>query len=165
MKVRPFREDDAAALAEIFYSAIHEVARAHYSEAQVNAWAPAVPDAERFVARGTDGRTLLVAADDADTPIAYGDLEADGYIDHLFCKPEFAGKGVALAVYEELEKAAVGQGIGRLHVEASEPASRFFRRQGFELVERHELRAERSGHSQFPDDQAARERRRLEAQG
>ena len=139
MKVRPFRKDDAPALAQIFYSAIHEVASAHYDEAQVNAWAPAVPSAERFVARGADGRTLLVAVDDRDVPIAYGDLEADGHIDHLFCKPEFAGKGVALAIYEELEKAAASQGIDRLYVEASEPASRFFRKRGFEVEERNDF--------------------------
>ena len=139
MKVRPFRKDDAPALAQIFYSAIHEVASAHYSEEQVNAWAPAVPSEERFVARGTDGRTLLVAVDDRDVPIAYGDLEADGHIDHLFCKPEFAGKGVALAIYEELEKAAASQGIDRLYVEASEPASRFFRKRGFEVEERNDF--------------------------
>ena len=139
MKVRPFRKDDAPALAQIFYSAIHEVARAHYDEAQVNAWAPAVPSEERFVARATDGRTLLVAVDDRDVPIAYGDLEADGHIDHLFCRPEFAGQGVALAIYEELEKAAASQGIDRLYVEASEPASRFFRKRGFKVGERNDF--------------------------
>jgi putative acetyltransferase len=139
MKVRSFREDDAAALAQIFFSAIHEIARAHYGEEQVHAWAPVMPAPERFVARGTDGRTLLVAVDEADVPIAYGDLEADGHIDHLFCRPDHAGKGVALAVYEELELVAQKQGIERLYVEASEPASRFFRRREFEIEGRNDF--------------------------
>lgn len=139
MIVRPFEVGDAPALARIFYRAIHEVARAHYSQEQVDAWAPAVPAAERFVARGSDGRILLVAVDESDEPLAYGDVEPDGHVDHLFCKPEAAGTGIAAALYEDLETAARQSGIARLYVEASEPALRFFLKRGFTTLERNEF--------------------------
>jgi putative acetyltransferase len=139
MRVRPFRVRDAEALANIFYAAIHEIARKHYSAEQVRAWAPAVPAVERFVARGTDGRTLLVAVDEADRPIAYGDLEPDGHIDHLFCRPDAAGTGVAAAVYAALEQAARDRRLTRLYVEASEPAQRFFLKHGFRTTERNDF--------------------------
>jgi putative acetyltransferase len=139
MIVRAFEERDAPALAEIFFRAIHEIARAHYSDDQVRAWAPAVPAAQRFVARGTDGRTLLVAVDENDAPLAYGDLEANGHIDHLFCRPDVAGTGMAAALYAELEGVAREQGIARLFVEASEPAQRFFLKRGFRIVERNDF--------------------------
>jgi putative acetyltransferase len=139
MRVRSFETRDAPVLASIFFRAIHEIARAHYSDEQVNAWAPAAPAAERFVARGTDGRTLLVAVDDQDRPMAYGDLESNGHIDHLFCLPEVAGTGVAAAVYTELEEAAKTQGLARLYVEASEPAQRFFLKRGFRTTERNDF--------------------------
>jgi len=139
MKVRRFKDEDASALAALFHAAVHGIAQLHYSEAQVNAWAPGVPDPERFVARGADGRTLLVAADDSDAPLAYGDVEADGHIDHLYCRPEAAGTGVTAALYAELEAAARARGIGRLYTEASEPARRFFLKQGFALVERNDF--------------------------
>lgn len=139
MKVRPFQESDAAALAEIFFTAVHEIAGAHYGEEQIQAWAPAIPSADRFLARARDGRTLLVAVDDDDLPIAYGDCEADGHVDHLFCRPGYSRKGVAAALYEELERTVRTAGISRLYVEASEPARRFFEKHGFAVESRNDF--------------------------
>lgn len=139
MPIRSFRPEDAPALARIFYAAVHQIGALHYSAEQLKAWAPAVPDPERFLERGADGRILLVAADESDRPLAYGDLEANGHIDHLYCRPDVAGTGVASALYDRLEAAAKARGIGRLFVEASEPARRFFLRKGFILLRRLEF--------------------------
>ena len=139
MKIRPFQPQDAPALAALFHASVHRIGRPHYSPAQVDAWAPAVPDPARFRARAADGRALLVAVDESGAPLAYGDLEADGHIDHLFCRPDAAGTGVAAAVYAALEAEARARGIGRLYVEASEPARRFFLKQGFVLVARRDF--------------------------
>ena len=139
MKVRPYTPDDAPALVALFHAAVHEIARIYYSQAQVNAWAPEVPDVGRFRARAADGRTLLVAVDEENEPLAYGDLEEDGHIDHLFCRPDAAGTGVTAALYTALEAAARVRGIGLVYVEASEPARRFFERQGFDMVGRRDF--------------------------
>jgi putative acetyltransferase len=137
--IRAFRRDDAPALARLFHDAIHEIAAAHNSTEQISAWCPDVPDAARFAARGEDGRILLVAVDAADRPLAYGDVEADGHIDHLFCRPDVAGTGVAAALLEALEAAALARGVTRLHVEASEPARRFLERRGFTRLHRRDF--------------------------
>lgn len=139
MRIRPFRSSDAGSLAWIFFAAIHEIARHHYSEEQLNAWAPGVPTPERFVERGNDGRLLLVAVSDSDEPLAYGDLEADGHIDHLFCRPDAAGTGVTSVLYDHIEATAADRGLTRLYVEASEPARRFFLKKGFDVVERRDF--------------------------
>jgi putative acetyltransferase len=139
MHIRSFRSADAPALARIFHAAVHQIGGLHYSPEQLDAWAPAVPDPERFLERAADGRILLVAADDCDRPLAYGDLEADGHIDHLYCRPDVAGTGVASTLYDRLEAAARDRGIGRLHVEASEPARRFFLRKNFILLHPREV--------------------------
>jgi putative acetyltransferase len=139
MHIRSFRPGDAPALARIFHAAVHQIGRLHYSLEQLKAWAPVVPNPERFLERGADGRILLVAADDSDRPLAYGDLEENGHIDHLYCRPDVAGTGVASALYDQLEAAARDRGIGRLHVEASEPARRFFLRKSFIVLQRREF--------------------------
>jgi len=139
MKIRPFRRGDEAKLAAIFHAAIHQIAGQHYSLDQVNAWAPQVPEESRFLARGTDGRTLLVAVDDQNEPLAYGDVEADGHIDHLFCRPDAAGTGVTAQLYEQLEQVAQTHGISLLFTEASEPAKRFFLKRGFQVIERRDF--------------------------
>jgi putative acetyltransferase len=139
VRVRPYRHDDAPALAALFHAAVHGIAGNHYSQTQLNAWSPAVPDPERFRIRGGDGRLLLVAVDAADAPLAYGDVEADGHIDHLFCRPDAAGSGVTAALYAELERSARERGIARLYTEASEPARRFFLKQGFTELARNDF--------------------------
>jgi putative acetyltransferase len=139
MRVRPFRPDDAPFLARIFHSAVHRIGRHHYSAEQIAAWAPALPPQETFLRRGRDGRLLLVAVDDLDRPLAYGDLEADGHIDHLYCRPDMAGTGVASFLYDRIEAAAAERGLGRLFVEASEPARRFFLKKGFVLLRRRDF--------------------------
>jgi putative acetyltransferase len=139
MHVRTFLPDDAPFLAGIFHAAVHQIARRHYSKAQVDAWSPSMPSPERFLQRGADGRVLLVAADDGGEPLAYGDLEPDGHIDHLFCRPDVAGGGIASLLYEGIEAAAVDRGISRLYVEASEPARRFFLKKKFVLLRRRDF--------------------------
>jgi putative acetyltransferase len=139
MKVRPFRSEDAPALTALFHAAVHDIARLYYSQAQVNAWAPEVPDPAQFDARAADGRTVLVAVDADDVPLAYGDIEGDGHIDHFFCRPDAAGTGVAAALYAKIEAAALARGIDLLYVEASEPARRFFLKRGFVLVARRDF--------------------------
>lgn len=137
--IRPFRRDDAPALAEIFFAAIHQVASAYYAPEQIGAWAPRVPEACGFIRRAEDGRALLVAVDGDGRPIAYADVESDGHIDHFYCRPEFTRSGVAATLYQAVEQAARARGITRLHVEASEPALRFFAKRGFETVARNDF--------------------------
>ena len=138
-EIRAGRPEDADELSRLFHASVREIASRHYSNAQVQAWSPTPPDPERFVKRITDGRTFLVATDAGGSILAYGDLESDGHIDHLYCRPDAAGTGVAALVYGRLEHAARQAGIDRLFVEASEPASRFFAKRGFRIVERNDF--------------------------
>jgi putative acetyltransferase len=139
MRIRPFRDEDAAALAHLFHAAVHGIAALHYSPEQVHAWSGSPVAPERVAARARDGRTLLVAVDSEDRPLAYGDVEADGHIDHLFCAPDHAGTGVTAELYRALEAAARAQGIPRLTVEASEPGRRFFLKHGFTELHRRDF--------------------------
>jgi putative acetyltransferase len=138
-EIRPFRNEDAAALAALFFDAVRIAGRQHYSQAQVEAWAPAPPDPSAYVKKAADGRLMLLALDPAGAPGAYADLESDGHIDHLFCRPDLVGQGVASALCDALEAAARRQGIARLYVEASEGARPLFLRKGFSVIERRDF--------------------------
>src|SRR6195952_5569097 len=139
MRVRPYTPDDAPALVALFHAAVHQIARLYYSQAQVDAWAPEVPDAAIFRRRAADGRTLLVAVDDQDVPLAYGDLEEDGHIDHLFCRPDAAGTGVTAALYAGLEDAARARGVRLGFVEGREAPRRVLARRGFDMIGRRDF--------------------------
>ena len=139
MRVRRIKPGDEAQLAQIYFSAVREIASRHYTPRQVQAWAPEVPAPGSYSTKAADGRTVLVAVDTDDRALAYGDLEPDGHIDHLYCRPDHAGTGVAAAIYDALEAAARSAGIDLLFVEASEPARRFFLKRGFALIARRDF--------------------------
>jgi putative acetyltransferase len=139
IEIRAARPQDAAELAALFHASVRQIAALHYSEDQVRAWSPDVPDPARFVTRITDGRTLLVASVRDGAILAYGDVEANGHIDHFYARPDAAGKGIARVLYDQLEKEARKFEVARLFVEASEPASRFFVKQGFTIVARNDF--------------------------
>jgi putative acetyltransferase len=137
--IRAYRDGDAPALAQLFYDSVRQAARRDYRQAQVEAWAPRVQDPSRFATKAADGRVFLVAIDGKDEPIAFGDLEADGHIDYLYCRPDFVGTGIASGLYDHLESIARGRAMPRLYTEASELARRLFTRKGFAVVARHDF--------------------------
>ncbi len=138
MLIRPFRPDDAEALVALFHASVHGIGVRDYSPEQVRAWSPSPPDPERF-RRHAQGRQIFVAQDAAGDPLGYGTLEADGHIDHLYCRPDAAGTGVGSALCDAIEAAARGDGISRLYTEASEAARRLLERRGFSVDSRNDF--------------------------
>ena len=139
MKIRNFKPDDAASLASIFHEAVRAVGRKDYSQAQVEVWSPQPVPADKFLARVSDGRSVFVAVNENDKPIAFIELEENGHIDCFYCHPDAAGTGVGTALFEQLESAALAAGLSRLYVEASEAARRFFLGKGFSLIKRRDF--------------------------
>lgn len=138
-KIRLFRPADAAALAHIFHTSIHELASRDYTPEQVAAWSPSAPSSADFLTRVSDGRTVFVATSSNDTPIAFIELENNGHIDCFYCAPEAAGQGVGAALYQHLEYEARGRALAELSVEASETARRFFQQRGFQCEGRRDV--------------------------
>ncbi len=134
--IRPFTDADGPRVCEIFYRSIHEVATALYTYEQAAAWAPAVPDAERW---SEDLRAFnTFVADDANgVPIAWIAMTDAGYIDMIFCLPEAAGRGIGSRLYQTVEAIAVERGLERLTVHASLVAQPFFAKHGW-TIDRHE---------------------------
>jgi putative acetyltransferase len=137
--IRFYEPRDAAFLGAVFFEAVRTAGLRDYSQAQVEAWAPVMPEPASLEAQAKDGRLILVAVNEVDEPIAYGDLELSGHIDHLYCRPEVIGTGVASALYDQLEQQARERGMTRLFVEASEAARRLFISKGFAQVKRRDF--------------------------
>ncbi|MGH9490915.1 MAG: GNAT family N-acetyltransferase [Terriglobales bacterium] len=123
----------------VFCDAVRLTGLRDYSEAQVEAWAASMPGPADFEAWAEQGRIVLVAVGEADQPVAYGSLEVNGHIDHLYCRPEKTGIGIASALYDRMEQKARELEISRLFVAASEAARRLFLAKGFAELERREF--------------------------
>jgi GNAT superfamily N-acetyltransferase len=106
--IRAYDPRDAADLADVFFRSVRQVALSDYTTAQVRAWAPEPRTAEWAHREASDGRLVLMAANEDDRPVAYIDLEPNGHIDRVFCTPVAAGQGIASRLYDAVEAAARG---------------------------------------------------------
>ena len=62
MELREYRPEDCREMAELFYDTVHTVNRRDYTEAQVMAWAPGVPDLEQWNRSFLEHYTLVAWA-------------------------------------------------------------------------------------------------------
>lgn len=136
--IRPVRPDEGPALTSVTLAAIRETARAAYSSEQVGAWSSRIAQSAR-IAGAFAGNFVEAAVDEADCPVAYFVLEADGHLDMLFCHPDHGGRGLGGRLLAAAEVTARGLGVTRLFTEASEIARPVFERAGYRLVERREF--------------------------
>src|SRR5215468_3342210 len=129
MRIRQFRGDDALALREVFYSAVHDVASRDYTAEQIEAWAPASFDVSQWTERMRALAPFVV--EDAGEIIAYADLQPTGYIDHFFVSGSVARRGVGALLMNHILDTARTLRIPELTADVSRTALPFFRRFGF----------------------------------
>jgi putative acetyltransferase len=135
--LRPYLPDDAPVLADIFRASIEGLATDDYSETQVDVWASAADDEERFESRLGASLTLVATMDGS--PVGFGSLDQPDHIDLLYVHPAVAGRGVGTMLIDAFEKLANARGVKKLTVEASDNASEFFRRRGFKAMQRNSV--------------------------
>lgn len=133
MKIRPFRIGDEAALHRVFLSAVHEIARHDYTAAQLEAWAPRSLDTA-FWAQRMQGISPFVVEHEG-VPVAYADLQPDGYIDHFFVSRAVARQGVGSMLMRHILSSAQSLDIRELTSDVSRTAQPFFEAFGFAVVE------------------------------
>jgi putative acetyltransferase len=131
-QIRDYDVRDAPEIVRLFYETVHSVNRADYSDEQLEAWAPTVPDPAEWHARMAARRTLVAEEDDA--VVGFAELEGNGHLDMLYLRKDAVGRGVGRRLYEVLEREARGRRLGRIFTEASTTARPFFERRGFRVV-------------------------------
>ncbi len=135
---RPCRVTDAPGLAKIYHRAVHEGAGRHYSAEQCNAWSPSPPMDEGWCRRLIEAQTIVAERGDALLGFMTLDI-ATGWVDFAYVVPEVMGQGVADTLYAMLEGRARSAGLRDLETEASLLGERFFRRQGWRVINRTQI--------------------------
>lgn len=137
MVVRKYRPDDTEDIVALFSETVRTINSAHYSEGQIEAWAPRNPDLESWSARFT--RTFTAVADLSGKIVAFGNIEGCGHLDCLYVHHQHQGKGAATAVLEALESKVREAGKTRIVADVSITAREFFLKRGFVEIRKQEV--------------------------
>ncbi|MGV8987391.1 MAG: GNAT family N-acetyltransferase [Cypionkella sp.] len=129
--IRRFRLADDQACRDVFVAAVEVGAAGRYSAEERAGWLknPAMPTG---YAAWLDQHITFVAEDV--TINGFMMLEASGYLNMAFVRPDAMGKGVADALYAAVLAEARSLALPRLHVLASRYAQSFFARHGWQLA-------------------------------
>lgn len=126
--IRTATMDEAPAVAELFLAARHamtDIVPMVHGDAQTRVWI----------------RETLFREDDIMIAIMEGEIAAmmatrPGWVDHLYVRPGFNGRGLGTALLQTAKRSA--HGAGGLHLwtfQANAGARRFYARHGFREVE------------------------------
>ena len=133
MVIRPYASADLEQVLALFYNTVHYINCRDYSSTQLDAWAPAAPDKERW-ASSLSAHAAWVAELNG-TLTGFADLDIPShYLDRLYVHKDFQRQGVASALCSELERTARSHGLLQLHTEASITARPFFERRGYRVI-------------------------------
>ena len=134
ISIRDYQAEDVQALANIFYNTIHRINIQHYTEEQVDVWAP------KSSVENTEGwskkfpRTQPIIATVGDEIVGFAEFEPNGHIDCFYCHHEWIGKGVGSALMKEILLRAKNNHIHHIFSEVSITAKPFFEKHGFKVV-------------------------------
>lgn len=138
MKLRPYKQSDCQALAELFYLTVHTVNAEDYTKAQLDAWATGNVDLAVWDRSFREHYSIVAVADQV--IVGFGDIDKSGYLDRLYVHPDHQRQGVATAICDHLERAVQGGGV---FTHASLTARPFFEKRGYKTVKKQQV--ERQG--------------------
>jgi putative acetyltransferase len=133
ISVRDYHPDDVQALANIYFNTIHKINIQHYTEEQVNVWAPTSSlETEGWAKKFP--RTKPIIATVGDQIVGFAEFEPNGHIDCFYCHHEWIGKGVGSSLIKEILQRAKTCHIHLIFAEVSITAKPFFEKWGFKVV-------------------------------
>ena len=134
MRLREYQPSDCEKLAALFYETVHCINAQDYTEAQLNAWATGKVNLKDWNQSFIEHHTVIAVEDDE--IVGFGDMDDSGYLDRLFVHKDYQRQGIATAICDELERAAIGK---QITTHASITAKGFFLRRGYRVVKKQEV--------------------------
>ncbi len=132
MIIREYQPEDATHLWDLFFNTVRNVNIQHYSQVQVEAWAPSEFSMEVWQNKMDKIRPFVVELEGV--VVGYTDLQESGLIDHFFCHHEYQGRGVGRQLMLHVLDLAKQKGLKRVFSEVSITARPFYEHFGFSVV-------------------------------
>ena len=127
--------DDAAAMVDVHFAAVHAVAHEYYPEQLLHAWSP-VPDDRRraWLAEVIASPATLscLAESSGHEVLGFGFVDTEsGVLKALYVHPKATGRGLGKGLLLHLENQCASLGLTALTLNASYNAERFYRNNGY----------------------------------
>ena len=130
MELREYRPEDCREMGELFLDTVRTVNRRDYTEEETKAWAPGLPDLERWNRSCVDHEKL--GGGECGGVARVGGIDPTGYLDRLYVGRDFQGRGIATAICGRLEEHFP---VERVTVCASITARPFFEGRGYRVLQ------------------------------
>lgn len=131
MLIRQYKPDDCSALAKLFYETVHTVNAADYTKEQLNVWATADIDLDKWNISLLKNTTLI--AEINSEIVGFADMSNKGYLDRLYIHKDYQGKGIATELLTHLEEALNKENVYSFETYASITAKPFFEKLGYKV--------------------------------
>jgi putative acetyltransferase len=132
IELKVAEEADLESILELFKDCVLTVCRGDYSQEQLNAWASAADDIQRW--KGKIHHQYFVVAHVGNKLVGFGSLENNDLLDLFYVHKDCQGLGVGSKIFETLVSMAKSQRTNVLKAEVSKTARRFFESKGFAVV-------------------------------
>jgi putative acetyltransferase len=138
IRIELAQPEDAAAIAEVHYAAVHQIARSFYPEEVINDWSRSVnPDRiERIKGAIENPDEWMIVARQDNLIVGFGSIVSKGNeLRSLYVHPSFGRRGIGARILIALEQEARSLELPYLQMDASINAESFYHKHGFEIVE------------------------------
>jgi len=135
IKLREFHSNDCKQAWDLFYSTIHSINRADYTDEQLDAWAPQDMDLNLW------GQKLLrnsysIVAEQNSIIIGIGAADDNGYFDLLYVHKDYQRIGVATIIANDIENYFCRKDVHTITTNASITAKPFFMKRGYYVLKK-----------------------------
>jgi putative acetyltransferase len=133
--IRPYIEEDAQALADIYYNTIHKINKQDYTAEQIHAWAPSASLKKTgWVNKWKKIKPLV--AQIGTVIVGFVEFEPNGHVDCFYVHHQYQSQGVGSAIMRAVIQHAIQQKNPRIYAEVSITAKAFFESFGFKVVKK-----------------------------
>ena len=136
--IRTARPNDAEAIVDVHFAAVHGVPTTSYSPAVIDSWYGTIGTNDRIERKRYNikkGEHTVVAIVE-DHIVGFGSIVLeDEKLRALYVRPEFGKHGIGKAILTNLEQFAVSVGLKQLHLDASLNAEAFYESHGYAVIE------------------------------
>ena len=138
MKIRKYQTADYKEIADLFYETVHSVCANDYTAEELEAWAPAPIDYEKWQKRLEKRKPFVVIINHL--IVGFAELEKDGHIDCFYVHKNYQGQGVGSLLMSHIENLSNQKGLDKLYSEVSITAKPFFEKHGFKTAKKNIVR-------------------------